>query len=109
MARTSGPDGGDLLLRSLTFSTQRQQVMWCLTECSGETTVDELVDALSDGPERAFTAVRLHHVHLPKLETVGALEWDFETGTVAVTPRGRRTFDSLRRSGEFQRPTLEFD
>jgi hypothetical protein len=35
--------------------------------------------------------VRLHHVHLPKLQAAGAVEWDEETGEIRLTPRARAT------------------
>lgn len=42
-----------------------------------------------DGPERR---IRMRHLHLPKLEAEGFVEWDRETNDVR---RGRR-FDEIR-------------
>ncbi|MFC6837748.1 hypothetical protein ACFQHK_14735 [Halomarina ordinaria] len=42
---------------------------------------DELADADADA-ERDRVAVRLHHVHLPKLDDAGVLTYDAATRTV---------------------------
>jgi len=77
------------------------------------TATDDLFDALSDGQRRHLLAalldakttselpvcverytegstrrelVRLHHVHLPKLDSLGFLTWDREAGVVSPGP-----------------------
>jgi hypothetical protein len=104
MARTSRQGrGDDVLVRELVGSPQRQQIVTRLTDNDGDATFEELVGALSDGPEETMTAVRLYHVHLPKLQTMGAVDWDSETGAVRLTPRAHRTFETLAADGLFGR------
>jgi hypothetical protein len=104
MARTSRPGrGDDVLVRELVSSPQRQQIVTRLADHDGDATFEELVDVLSDGPEETMTAVRLHHVHLPKLQAVGAVDWDREAGTVRLTPRARRALETIGPDGLFGR------
>lgn len=57
-------------------------------ECVG---VDRLRDRLAETPEdRDHAAIRLHHVHLPKLADAGLLVHDETAGDVVATERGRQ-------------------
>lgn len=105
MARISGPGGRDdgRLVGALVSSPQRQAVVLQLTDSDGTATFDDLVDALAGDTERAMAAVRLHHVHLPKLRAVGAVEWDDQTGAVRLTPRARTLADDVERNEFFGR------
>jgi hypothetical protein len=103
MERPSGPtDGGDLLLRELVGSPQRRDVVRYLANSGGSATFDGIVDALNNGSERRLTAIRLHHVHLPKLAAAGAVDWETDTGVVRLNPKARRTLDSVGESGLFE-------
>lgn len=44
-------------------------------------------DVLLRGPDAEDAEVPLHHVHLPKLEETGYIEWDRETGMLSEGPR----------------------
>jgi hypothetical protein len=102
MERPSGPtDGGDHLLRELVGSPQRREIVRYLADSDGAATFDALVDALNDGSERRLTAIRLHHVHLPKLAAAEAVDWETEAGVVRLNPKARRTLDSVGDSGLF--------
>jgi hypothetical protein len=91
MARTSGPSGGDhSLIHELVGSPQRRELVWFLVDNGGNATFEAVVDGLADGPERDLTAIRIHHVHLPKLQSTGVVDWEVETGTVRLTSRARR-------------------
>ncbi|WP_318567308.1 DUF7344 domain-containing protein [Salinigranum marinum] len=104
MARTSGSnESEDCFVSELVGSSQRQEVVWHLADNGGATGFDDLVDALSDGPERTMTAVRLHHVHLPKLAATGAVDWDPGADHVRLTSRAHRTLDGVGESELFDR------
>jgi hypothetical protein len=84
------PDGWDSVYGAL--ATQcRRQLLGYLYQADGQASVDEVVTALSTD-DRASSAlnedtlrVHLHHVHLPRLETAGLVEWNREEATVALT------------------------
>jgi hypothetical protein len=105
MARTSGPRGrnNSQLLGALVSSPQRRAVVLHLTDNGGTAGFDDLVDVLASDAERTMTAVRLHHVHLPKLRTSGAIEWDDDTGVVRLTPQAREAVDDVARNELFDR------
>jgi hypothetical protein len=104
MARTSGPsEREDRLVSELVGSSQRQEVVWYLADHGGTIGFDDLVDALSDGPERTMTAIRLHHVHLPKLVATGAVDWDPDANHVRLTSRAHRTLEGVGESELFGR------
>ncbi|WP_425493598.1 DUF7344 domain-containing protein [Natronosalvus vescus] len=65
----------------------RRRVVEYLAGCEGDVaTVDELIANLHDHDEvtenRRHIAVKLHHVALPKLATLGFLEYDDRSQTV---------------------------
>jgi hypothetical protein len=96
MARTSGPEGSDnRLARELVGSSQRQRLVRYLLDRDGRAEFDQLVGALAEGSELTTTAVRLHHVHLPKLAAVGAIERTRGSDTIRLTARGRRSLEEL--------------
>lgn len=93
MERASGPtEGTDRLVRELVGSPQRRRILRYLDDNGGDATFEEIVDVL-DGPEPTMTAVRLHHVHLPKLAAAGGIEWRPETERVRLTARLNGTLD----------------
>ncbi len=73
---------------------RRQALHHLRHETNGQTTIDDLIDALSDsesGPhdqqiDREELAIQLHHVHLPKLTEVGVVDFDTTEGTVRYQP-----------------------
>ena len=73
-------------------SDQRRALVQYLTEAGDRTTVAEVVDHLLDGDrgsardERTRLITKLHHVHLPKLDAVGVVEFDPERRTVEKGP-----------------------
>ncbi len=102
MARTSrrGADD-DRLVGELVTSPQRREVLRYLIDSDGMATFDDVVEALAGEEERSMTAVRLHHVHLPKLRATGAVAWDDETGEVRLTPRAATAVDDPVARGLF--------
>lgn len=44
-------------------------------------------DIALEGEEMESLEVRMHHVHLPKLEAAGLIEWDRATNEVQKGPR----------------------
>lgn len=103
MARTSGPNEGNRLIGELVTSPQRREVVRHLTENGGEARFDDLVDLFAMEADPTMTAVRLHHVHLPKLQAAGAVEWDDDTGEVRLTTDARATVVEAERK-LFNRP-----
>lgn len=87
---------------------RRRETVSQLVEAGGEMSVDGLlaavatdgrgIETVADGSGRH--AIRFHHVHLPKLEDVGLVEYDHETETVELTDLGetiQSRFDDLSR------------
>jgi hypothetical protein len=91
MTRTGRAGEDDRLVGELVVSPQRRAIVGFLRDNGGAATFDEVVDVLDQEADRSLTAVRLHHVHLPKLQAAGAVEWDDETGEIRLTPRARAT------------------
>lgn len=86
----------DALYRALA-STARRRLLAVLRSEGGGTSVDELAtllcawDATSAGTmgtprDRDRLLVALTHVHLPQLDTIGLVEYDRDSGTVAPRP-----------------------
>ncbi|WP_339104687.1 hypothetical protein [Haloterrigena salinisoli] len=72
----------DLLFDALSDGQQRR-ILFALLEREG---VD--IDSPPDGIEERYSAaVERRHVHLPKLEEYGFIEWDRRTDTVVRGPR----------------------
>ncbi|UPV74258.1 helix-turn-helix domain-containing protein [Halorussus limi] len=49
--------------------------------------LSELRDRVADGSDSDTVAVRLHHVHLPKLDEAGLVSYDPERNVVEARPR----------------------
>lgn len=67
----------------------RRAILCTLAEQPDEvTTLEALVDALDEtmvGGEDQLR-IELHHVHLPKLSTLDAVEFDYQSGAVRFHP-----------------------
>lgn len=95
----------DTVLGLVADRDRRQAIQHLRHEADGDTSVDDLVDAVADGrsdgndqtthPERL--AIQLYHTHLPKLAEYGVVE--FDPGRRAVRYRAdeqvERVLDSL--------------
>ena len=96
MARTSGRPGGvDELVSELVNSSQRRDVVQWLAEHGQEADFETLTDAIGDSPDETMTAIRLHHVHLPKLASTGAIEWDKEADTIRLTEKSHTALTAV--------------
>ncbi|WP_254536245.1 DUF7344 domain-containing protein [Halomarina litorea] len=72
---------------------QRRALLAVLLERDGEMTLDDLRSRLADRvSDERNAGIRLHHVHLPKLEDAGLLTYDPETHVVTPT----ETADAVR-------------
>lgn len=86
---------------SLLASSERRHVLAELGE-GGGTTVEELSQqiAVGDGERSSkgveYIKIQLVHIHLPRLEAYGAIEYDDRTGDVQLT-----------HTGEWLKPILE--
>lgn len=81
--REAATDGGaDRLFESMSHPSRRR-ILFFLEERRDDAAAP--VDALfDDGRDDAFA--RLYHVHLPKLNDAGYVDWDSEAGTVSRGP-----------------------
>lgn len=88
MCPGTDPRTFDALHRCLEHPVRRA-VLCTLTERPEEvTTLDDLVDALDATVMDDEEALRiaLHHVHLPKLSTLDAVEFDHRSGAIRFHP-----------------------
>ena len=54
-------------------------------EADRGTSIDKIVDHLDDGSADVRTLkVQLHHVHLPKMQDCGLLEYDPRSGDIVI-------------------------
>jgi 8-oxo-dGTP pyrophosphatase MutT (NUDIX family) len=87
---TTGPNPRtrDVLHRCLEHPVRRA-VLCALVERTDETTtLEALVDELAErtGLDANRLRIELHHVHLPKLSTLDAVEFDHRSGDVRFHP-----------------------
>lgn len=96
----------DESLRLVADRSRRRVLEHLRYEATGRTTLDDLVDRLlssgsvSVGDRRAdrkTLALQLYHVHLPKLDDHGVVEFDPDSGTVqyAADERFEAFLDSI--------------
>lgn len=80
------PGSLDELFETLSQSARRH-ILTALVDANPRDEAEFAPTAFTgdDRPEEAST--RLHHVHLPKLEEAGFIEWDPESGTITRGPR----------------------
>ncbi len=78
----------DALHRCLEHPLRRAVLCTLAAQPDEVTTLEALVDALDEtmvgGEDRLRIA--LHHVHLPKLSTLDAVEFDYRSGDVRYRP-----------------------
>lgn len=98
------PDSGDTLSHDLVFdllsSQRRRMVLHYLRRHGGDSTITELADqiaALENDVEPSDLTkqqqkrvyVSIYQTHIPKLADAGVVEYDRDSGAVALTPRAR--------------------
>lgn len=90
----------DLLARE-----QRRHVLYYLDE-TGAATVDDLVEhvATASGVAETNVAVALRHTHLPRLADVGAVDYDPDSGRVALAATADRLRPYLDLTAREDRP-----
>jgi hypothetical protein len=78
---------------ALLADEHRRRVLRCLHSRVGSVSLSTLADRLADGDDedRSRTALRLHHVHLPKLAEYGLLSYDSTQNVVSATRRSAWT------------------
>ena len=86
MAKSSVSERIDLALEALSNPYRRQLLLALLLENPQDDTDRDPLDLLADVDEPAVIETRLHHVHLPKLESMGFIEWDRESGAISKGP-----------------------
>lgn len=84
------PDRWDRVYGALAEQCRRR-ILGHLQQAGGRAPVDEVVTALSSdgqtssGQDEDALRVQLYHVHLPRLDRVGLVEWNRDEATVALT------------------------
>lgn len=68
-------------LNSLNSASEKTLEYDALVNCVADTGRDEDIEGLSD-EHRQRVRIALRHTHLPKLEEIGAIEYEAETGHV---------------------------
>jgi len=81
----------DTAFAALADEDRRQLLSTLATTTEGDPPVRLSDDLLATTPDPSGVATRFHHVHLPKLSSMGYVEWDPESGTVRRGP----AFDEL--------------
>ncbi len=84
----------------------RHRLLTTLLEEGSTTAIPPSDDA---GPEADPESVRLalYHIHLPKLEDAGLIEWDRDRNQVSKGPKFRTVVDLLGRLDETDSDTVE--
>lgn len=63
----------------------RRNIVTILIDAEGRITVDDLVEELVTSRKgRKSVRIHLYHFHLPKLETAGVLEYDWDAGEIVL-------------------------
>jgi hypothetical protein len=75
----------------------RRQLLVALLEANPQDDDDtDPLDHLDSGEQSAVVESSLHHVHLPKLEALGFIEWDRESGQISTGPEWEEIAPLLR-------------
>lgn len=87
----------DELLRVVSDRRRRAVLNHLRENGDGAVTVDELVDGIpaDERTARARVELQLRHVHLPKLDAAGIVEYDAGSATVRYRPEGRCGLERL--------------
>ena len=96
----------DACLQLVADRHRRRVIHHLRHEANGTTTFDDLVEQIhrrasdsKDGPprDREEFAIRLQHIHLPKLADYGVVDFEHRSGTVRYHPdeQVERVLDSL--------------
>lgn len=81
-------------------SAQRRRLLLALLESNPRDDTPAVTEGVTDSEGDADRAlVQYHHVHLPKLERYGLVDWDREAGQVTKGP----SFGEIRRLLELLR------
>jgi len=64
----------------------RRQLLVALQEQDPGDAVEDPLDLVGTDSEQAATEIALVHCHLPKLEEMGYITWNRDTGTVGTGP-----------------------
>ena len=76
----------DTAFAALADEDRRQLLLLLATAREGDPPVTVPDDLILGAPNSTAMATRLHHVHLPKLASMGYVEWDPESGEVHRGP-----------------------
>lgn len=71
--------------RALAHPVRREVMAHLEQRDGGRTTINQLSTHLASkdaNGDREQMEIRLHHSHLPKLEALGVLDYEFRTGTI---------------------------
>lgn len=83
------------LLRELVDSDARRAVVRVLSAAESPLTFDAVAAEVEAHPYGSAPAIRVYHIHLPKLASLGAVEWDRETDSVRLTASGEEALGTV--------------
>ena len=86
MAQSTESERMDLALEALSNPYRRQLLLALLLENPQDDTDRDPLDLLGEVDEPEVLKTRLYHAHLPKLESMGFIEWDRESGAISKGP-----------------------
>lgn len=76
----------DELLELLCHRHRRQILRFLGKRPTNTATVDELVDHVVAPSGETSLSTEMYHVHLPKLDDAGLVDWDSRSGTIRYYP-----------------------
>lgn len=83
------PDGSSKLDRlfDVLGHSHRRRILTALVEADPGDDVELGLANLGGDEDPEEVRIALHHVHLPRLEDLGSIEWDRRAGTIRPGPR----------------------
>lgn len=76
----------DELLEVLCHHHRRQILRFLGKRPTNTATVDEFVAYVDSPSGETALSTEMHHIHLPKLDDAGLVEWDARSGTIRYYP-----------------------
>jgi hypothetical protein len=86
MRKSAANEGVDVALEALSNPYRRQLLLALLAENPQDDTDRDPLDLIDDDTEAELLETALVHAHLPKLESMGFIEWDRESGQISTGP-----------------------
>lgn len=94
----------------LLSSSRRRNVLKLLAETDGVTSIEDISEQLASNHPKDTTGdikTSLHHNHLPRLASWGAVEYDQRSGDVVATHKGDALQPLIRESDRLESKTMD--